>query len=401
MVAKKNTLINFLKPTEINEELLLDQKNILEILFLWIITNSEKLVKKYLKIDRIRDYNLFKNFLLDSFIVFLFLLIICSFLILLPYGIIEYENVLTNIWEIVFLLIFGSISWTGLVYIIQQYRELIQNNFLDVIQEAHPVYVNILKQFFNGTVLKWKRGFIWRFHYRTVFLSLIITIVTIFIFRLQIPNLINIILMKNSIEAYLLFFSTVFTTSFLAFFTFILFYNLFTIFFIFFLLFFIFNNLPLGLNPYIEMAGTEKYGKFIVNSLYLISFTIGVIPLVVIIQQINFNTILIQQLSSQTIGNITHYIGQITIETISDISLNSVSTYSDFIIIFIFFLGFALCLIGILHKRIKEHKNEEKERIKNILKDIDFYEIDNPNISNQNQYLLFLYEKVLSSHEWP
>ena len=92
MVAKKNTLINFLKPTEINEELLLDQKNILEILFLWIITNSEKLVKKYLKIDRIRDYNLFKNFLLDSFIVFLFLLIICSFLILLPYGIIEYEN---------------------------------------------------------------------------------------------------------------------------------------------------------------------------------------------------------------------------------------------------------------------------------------------------------------------
>ena len=168
-----------------------------------------------------------------------------------------------------------------------------------------------------------------------------------------------------------------------------------------FLLFFIFNNLPLGLNPYIEMAGTEKYGKFIVNSLYLISFTIGVIPLVVIIQQINFNTILIQQLSSQKLGNITHYIGQITIETISDISLNSVSTYSDFIIIFIFFLGFALCLIGILHKRIKEHKNEEKERIKNILKDIDFYEIDNPNISNQNQYLLFLYEKVLSSHEWP
>lgn len=150
------------------------------------------------------------------------------------------------------------------------------------------------------------------------------------------------------------------------------------------------------------MGGTEKYGKFIVYSLLLVSFTIGAIPLFTVIEQINFHIIIpIEHLSNQTIGNVTQFIGQITIRTISEISVDKFTKYFYFIFTFIFFLGFAFALIGILHIRIKKRKNEELNRIETIIKNINFDEVDNSLLSIQKQYFLILHEKILSLTEWP
>jgi hypothetical protein len=346
------------------------------------------------------------NFLRDLFFISVFLEVVTQIILLLPF-LFAPEDPSVGIFSIQIFVItlFCSITWTGFVYLVDNFRDLIRTKIIPVLDKNEYLpesgIYDFIRQFFNGTNLKWRSGLGFRFHYRFVIFLLILIPFCIFISKLFVQAFFAIFQNPSTIT-FLTFVLLIFMFILMAFFMLIITYILLTIIVIFFYLFTIVLGLEIEINPLIDMSGTQKYGEIIVRSLFLVSFGLASLPLFLVLSRIrSMPTIQLAQFSNQTIGNITMIIKNSVGNSVNEASLNGISQYYNIFLLFFFFVISAIIIIFLIHFRIKQRKNDELQRIENRLQDIDFYQTGDQIILERNQYLLFLHEKISSSYEWP
>lgn len=170
---------------------------------------------------------------------------------------------------------------------------------------------------------------------------------------------------------------------------------------ILFFLVYITFDLPIEINPFIEMGGTEKYGKLIVHCMYIFAFALGIFPIIQLIPKINVTTTQLPQLEGLTLGNVTIFFKTTIFDPIYQMPIGTFSNYYNVITTFILYTFIAVILILLLHNRIKDQKTKDLNRLEGMILYIDFFNTDGPVNRERNQYLLYLYEKISNLHEWP
>jgi len=150
------------------------------------------------------------------------------------------------------------------------------------------------------------------------------------------------------------------------------------------------------------MGGTKEYGNIIIKSIYLASFSIASIPLLLAISKLGaMGEIEIVQLTSQTFGNLTSELRYSLVNSIGETSINNLLTYSSYLIVLFSFIILSIMITVLLHDRIKQRKMELIQRIESQITSVDFIQTDNQNDRDRRQYLLDIYEKTIRSSEWP
>jgi len=182
----------------------------------------------------------------------------------------------------------------------------------------------------------------------------------------------------------------------------IIWYVLFSVALILSFLFGVSLDIPIEINPLLEMGGTKEYGNIIIKSIYLASFSIASIPLLLAISKLGaMGEIEIVQLTSQTFGNLTSELRYSLVNSIGETSINNLLTYSSYLIVLFSFIILSIMITVLLHDRIKQRKMELIQRIESQITSVDFIQTDNQNDRDRRQYLLDIYEKTIRSSEWP
>lgn len=400
---KNSRKFSFL-PTAKDEKFSLDGKNCLELAFLFIVDGARK--KLQIQIDRNQDL-LFDKFITDILIIYFILVMVVSFLLIpasfTPTGALTNKND-NFVMQIYVILLFVSILWGGYVYVTQQFRILIKTKILPVIIQSNRTnagFYTFLPRIFCGTYYEWSSGFGFRIFFRTIITSLLIISVIAATYLRVFTELIIAIVFTQNFQALLSFLILISNLLIISFIMFILFYALFTVIGIFTYLFLAIRDLPLDINPFIDLGGTEKYGKLILNCLYYVSFAIGVLPFLMLISKFDIKNIHITPDSFQTLGNITSSIRSAVINSLKGVPLTALSENFVFFEMFGFFVLAAIIIIISLHYRIKQRKMEELHRLESMIKNKKLYAPQTANIMERNQYLLSLYDKAKNLDEWP
>jgi len=403
-----NGVLQYLKsliPQRKEEEILLDTHNIIETLFLLVLGLFRKIAR--FKLERKGDSTV-GIFLIDLGVIFSFLglvpLMLCNALTLIfP------EDPARNFYflEIFVISFFISISWTGFVYLNHNFRNLIGAKILsiqiDYERSSDQRYHTFIRQYFNGTCLKWKSGREFRVHLRSATYLLFIIIFGLKIFCEPFLQFLLHVFTNYSIElAVILLILYIFTFILCSLFFLIIWYVLFSVALILSFLFGVSLDIPIEINPLLEMGGTKEYGNIIIKSIYLASFSIASIPLLLAISKLGaMGEIEIVQLTSQTFGNLTSELRYSLVNSIGETSINNLLTYSSYLIVLFSFIILSIMITVLLHDRIKQRKMELIQRIESQITSVDFIQTDNQNDRDRRQYLLDIYEKTIRSSEWP
>jgi len=381
-----------------------DYQNLLCLLF-FLITNSFKgVIRKFFHHENSESYEGKKvNFIPDCLIIFFSLCIVSSLFLFLPMFATPADPLKTILFlEFFFIVFFSSIAWTGYVYLIQEYRSLIRKKILVTIEKPTTPdnYRLFLQHFINGTYIEICSGF----GYRVYLISILafFTILSLVISQSSyVISALHALIFNFSLTTIISFFMMFFTLTLLFFVSFIIFSIEYTSIAILFFLAYTTQELQLEINVLIDMGDTEKYGKFIVNCMYLFAFSLGIFPLIQLIPKMQAMTFQIPQFDNLTFGNVTIILKTTVYDPISKIPISSFSNYNIVILTFILYSGIAVAIMVFLHIQIKEEKEKELDRLEGMIKHIDFFNSEGPANRERNQYLLYLYERVSNLHEWP
>jgi hypothetical protein len=365
-------------------ELFLEGRNCLEIFFFIIVDSIRTIFNS--KIDR-RKEGFFDNFIIDTSIIFFIFLIPITLFISFQTSSPEFNQLFQYFVFIMFL----AVLWTGYIYINEQFRRLIYAKFLPILNRfnlRNKIYFRLLDPFFNG-ILIMENGT--RFYLRSVFIIGFTTLISTIIAIMALPSISNFqqffLICYNLFLVTLLFIVTG--------------YVIVTIFGILLYLALAVRRLPIHINPLLDRAGTEIFGNFTINCLYLTSIAIGFFPFLYIYRDFSSNFPKLTEISHQPFGNLTNTTRDVIIHSVNNASINSIWSYLVYFIIFFIFIFLALIIIVSLHYRIKKRKLEELRRIENLLLAIDVSQLDEDTITEKKKNLLFIYEKILSLHDWP
>ncbi len=399
----KNRFQLFLPSTEL-EEISLETRTVLEAIFFKIIDGSIKFFAN-VKIERGKK-SVAIDFFLDLVYISLILEMVTQTILLLP-SLVAPDDPYVGVFSIqlVVITLFCSISWTGYVYLNDDFRKFVKAKIIPVLDKygftSETNLYGLFRQFFNGTNLKWHSGFSLRFHWRTVFYLAILLLFCITSSKIF-GQLFSVFFQTPTVITFLSLVLGIFTFIIMALFVLIFTFTLLTIIAIMFCLFVSVTGLNIELNPLIEMSGTQKYGEIIVKSLFLLSFVFASFPALLILTKIKtIPTIEFSRYSNLTIGNISTFINDKIAKPFNETPINILSEYYSLFLLFFFFVIAAIVIILILHYRIKQRKLEELQRIENQLSGIDFLQMLDSTMFERNQYLLSLHEKISNSSEWP
>jgi hypothetical protein len=400
----KNFSIKSHLPKIKKENLTWIHQNFLVFLFFLIVNTFKKNIRKIFRREISENSECKKvNFIPDCLIIFISLIIVCSLFLCLPILVTPDDPLKTILLlEFFCIVFFSSIAWTGYVFLIQEFQDLIREKILVTIEKPTTPenYRRFLQHFFNGVFIEFPSGFGFRFYLITILAFLTILNFTISQSSFAITS-VHALIFQFSLTTIILFFMMVFTIALMLFVTFIIFSIEFTSIAILFFLFYTAQDLQLDINVLIEMGGTEKYGRFIVNCMYLFAFALGIFPLIQLIPKMQAVTFQIPQLDNLTFGNVTVFLKTTIYDPFSQMPISSFSNYHIVILTFILYTGIAVAIMFFLHVQIKEEKVKELDRLEGMIKYIDFFNTDGPANRERNQYLLYLYERVSNLHEWP
>lgn len=399
----KNRFQSLLPSTEL-EEISLETRTVLETIFFKIIDGSIKFFAN-VKIERGKK-SVAIDFFLDLIYISLILEMVTQTILLLP-SLVASGDPYVGVFSIqlVVITLFCAISWTGYVYLNDDFRKFVKAKIIPVLEKyGYTIDTNfygLFRQFFNGVNLKWQSGFSLRFHWRTVFYLAILLLFCLTSSRI-IGQLFSVFFQTPTVITFLSLVLGIFSFIIVALFVLIFTFTLLTIIAIFFCLFVSVTGLNIELNPLIEMSGTQKYGEIIVKSLFLLSFVFASFPALLILTKIKtVPTIEFSQFSNLTFGNISTIINDKVVKTVNEAPINTLSEYYSIFLLFFFFVVAAIVIIFILHYRIKQRKLEELQNIENQLSKIDFLQISDPTMAERHQYFLSLHERISNSYEWP
>lgn len=385
------------KKTDSNNAELLEGKNFLELLFFGVVDTIRKLFHS--KIDRTTD-GYFDKFLTDcGIVVILFIIPFLISIFIQPispkFNLDAHYNAFVQGFIII---LFLALFWTGYVYINQQFKVLILTKILPTLkrnQLEKTAFYEVLSPFFNGGIYLERTKA--TFYYRSIGIFSLALLVSVAFYIFQVPFTVSL----DSIA------STLLTIIIVSFFLIVWTYLLISILAIFFYLCLAFRYLPIEINPLIERGGTEPFGNFTMNGLYLSSIATGFMPILWILIQLNSNWPTISESLHQPFGNITSSVKNITETALNNATIDKIinslviSNLFLYIIGFIVFFSLAVFILVTLHYRIKQTKTEELKRIENLLAQINFSQFDEDINYRKKKNLLYIYDRINNLQEWP
>jgi len=410
----QNSISNNLKkiiPRIENESISWDKQTIIEVLFFSItdwIKQKLRLLTKLMDnefpplISQFPALEILTNF----FIILIVIALISLSFIALPiyYTPISFFSApyssLTNtvIMEFIFIFCSCSITWTGYVYLLQEYRNLVRSKVYPMFEKStNPIINKKLQQIVSGSLIKWESGFNLR-----VFPF---TICSLFFTLLYISPIINTI--WNEGQTILFANNTLFYV-FLAGLVYILVNGL-----VFFLIFMILSIIVLGIfifltlinlgidpvfeiSPLIEMGGTEIFGDVLLHTLYIIAFVIAIFPIISIMPLLEEKISQLPQTEIQSIENITT-ISSNFFNSIKETQFSVITQFSAFLDIFIIFLFLSVLIIVIIHFQIKRRKRNELTKLNTEIAQLS------TDLKNNKKlvHLCFLRDQISKLYEWP
>lgn len=391
------------RPSVKHEEFSLDGKNFLEISFFAIVDTVRE--KMELPINRNEDV-FFDKFVFDIIILSFFLIFFICFFYFIPLSFMQNSsyNSENSIVQVIVLLVFCAILWGGYVYINQEFRRLVREKILPPFIKNHLINIGLytlLPRIFCGTYYEWESGIGFRMFDRTLLSGIFIGFMGIVVFGRQILGLLVSTIFYLNFQALEALSILLFNFFIIGLILFVFLYAILTVLGIFIYLFLVVRFLPLDIDLLIDLGGTGKFGKIIINCLYLVSFAMGMIPLFLLFSKFEKIKILIPQESFSTIGNFTESMRSTAITSIKDLPVSTFSENFAIFEVFFLFIGAAIVIILSLHYQIKERKNTELVKLENMIKTIDILPNEDKEKCEHNLYLLTLYEKVLNLYEWP
>lgn len=404
--------IKSLIPSYKKEDIGWDKQNFLEWLFFLIIDHIFINVNKILKISPIsysRDQDSLLTRLVNTIIIFLFLFVISFIFLVFPLLTANNDpSTIKFIFQVVLIILFGSISWAGFVYLSWDFRDLVRSKIQPENLQYDPPLLEpfFLRQYFNGICIEWPSGKTIQFYLRDLASFVMVIFVLIYTMNQFLANSLNDIISHLGIFSFLQLLVILIPFLLVLFIVFVITSTIITVIIIFTFLLSAALMLSLDINPYLEMGGTQKYGDLIINTLYKIAFAIGILPLLAIFSEIDFNKILnlpqgFQGIQNQTMANLTVMTKEAINHSFDAVSIGTFSKYGVFLQLFFILALLAIITIVIIHFRINRRKKEELNRLEGMISYINFPEPENYVNQNRNQYLLSLYREVQNLREWP
>ena len=376
----------------------LDAKSLPEKLFYKVVDKVRSIFNS--ELDREKDLY-FDQFVVDTIIFFCFFYALCYFFYILPMEYFSNDPSKNIVWSQMFVLILlCSLLWADYVYIIQSFKNLTREKFIPVIDRNPQTifnYQRFFRQFFEGFRIEWNSGLGLNIYIRSLFLDLCLVIGTYYVARTQLMGLISGVLILHSPEALLSLYLSGIILSIVAIVVYLVFLTLLTIPVIFIYLLIAIRFLPLEINIFHDMGGTEKFGKIIIHCIYLVSLALGMIPIISLIGKLDFSSVQIP-IPKGNVGNATILLKTEMAKSVNAIPIDSFSKYFVYMEWFFIFIMLALLVILALHYHIKRKKEAELIHLEQLLSNID---LTRPENMETHLYYMSLYEKVSSSSEWP
>jgi hypothetical protein len=301
-------------------------------------------------------------------------------------------------FDILTLLLFCSIVWVGFVYSLQEFKELIRIKILPRLEKNNSVIsINILDFYLNKIKIEIKG-----YSFHLFFFSIILNVFFVGIYLIIAAAIIQ-VLPLNTI------WPNIFSITLVVFLFYIVFYILIaSLISLIVLLLFLVKCHP-DINPYIEMGGFEKYGKFVINSLSLIIVALAAIPLLQLVvqniskftpekidQSINFT-----KFSNLSIQNFTSSIQGLITVNIGEIPISSFVNYWVYALIFLIFFALSLSILISIYVCIKKRKDDELTKLEDAIEEINFEYLYDRQSWERKIYFLYLIERVSNLQEWP
>ncbi len=407
MLDRVNSFFNSRIPVIKLEETSWYHQNILELLFFGIIDNFRKKIHS----ERTRESESSFDKVYNVLIIFLILFVISSPFLVLNLVFLQNDilNLSNNLLQLGVILFFGSISWTLLIYLSLEFKNLIQAKIFYLTQNrtlASDFLNFMIKRFFGGFYFEWPSNRGIRIYLRSAFF-LVPTIggIVILYGNLYIASISAAIFNFNILEA-ALFLVKAMPYFMISFIVFTLFFIGTTSFLIFLILLLAVLKLPLEIKPFVEMGDTKQFGELLVRWLYLTGFVFGIYPLLSFMNYVDLNNLPFSQISylinkNQTLGNLTQIVKVNVDKSITEIPISGIMNNIGLIVFILIFILLAFIIVFALHYRIKHKKNAELKRLELNMSNFNFSQIDNSAQINRYQFYLSQYEAVLALYEWP
>jgi len=405
-------VINFLKtlaPHVKNEDISWDKQNILESSFFYLTKSVRNGIKKHIlargeiEINPL-ILNPFFDKLVNVVIIFFILFIITLTVLAVPIILTPNSSDKTVVLiDLFFIVISGSITWAGYVYLFQEFRKFIKIKAFPILRKTESFDFKRIwvQHFINGTYLEWPSGFGFRF-FGISFVSFLIFLSFVYAdINIASTTFAAILHSNNNIHFIILSIGVLLLSSFLMLLIALIIYSIsFIVMGIYATIQIFVLDPSLEINPLIDMGGTEIFGKLIMHSLFLVTFAISIYPLIGIMPQLNTKITQISQVHIQIFGDITSSFTMVY-NSINEIPFSILLTYKSTIDLFICYVIFAIILLVIIHGRIKQRKNEELNRLEKKISNIDLSQSANAVNGDRTQYLLCLYDRISNLSEWP
>ena len=312
-----------------NEGFALETKCIPEKIFYNVVDTIRSIFDS--KIDREKDL-FFDQFFVDTIIFFSFFFLLCYVIYVLPMIYLSNDPTKNLILGQVFVItLLDSIVWAGYVYIIQSFKNLTREKFLPAVDKIPQTlfnYPKFFRQFFEGLRIEWNTGFGFNIYLRSTLVGILL-LITIFIFmKNPMSELIPAVFISHSLDAIIPLYLSIIVICVVTIPVFIVFLTIFTIPIIFFYLLVAARFLPLEINAFHDMGGTEQFGKIIINCIYLGSFALGMIPFFPLIGKLDLGSFHIP-IPEGSLGNVTTLIKGEMVSSVNAIPINSLSNYNS------------------------------------------------------------------------
>lgn len=397
MFARKNHHIRSLIPSFKSGEkgFSLEERCIPEKIFYGIVDR----VRSYFSSEIDREKHLFfDQFYIDVIIFFWVFYLVYDILYYFPLMIFSKDPSNVLIDRQLFLLTFLiSLLWGGFVYTIQFFKNLTREKIMPFAENDPRIdFARIFRQFFRGFQFEWDSGLKLNVYMRSTLVGLFTIGFIVYTMKDSLTGFLSGIIVSHSLDALISLYLSLFVFSLGAFIIFFVFLTLLSVLVIFFYLLFVVVLAPLEINSLQDMGGTGRFGKFIINCLYLTSVAIGMILVIPFITNPNSSASFLRP--EDTLGDAVTFVKDEAVKSINAMPVSSLAKYTGLIEVFVVLTALALVVILALHYRIKRSKEEKLAQLEYIIADID---PTSPENKENNLYYLTLYENVRSTSEWP
>lgn len=398
MTDRSKHIIRSIIPHLEKEDLSLDAQSIPErIFYKFVDYNREECGTVP---DRVNEL-FFDRFIIDAVKFSLILLSFYWIFYYLPlYYLTDEPNKNAVFWQLTFFVFLISVLWGGYVCTIQQFKNLTRNKFLPAF-EKYPgefaIYRRLFRQLFSGFILKWRSGLRINLYLRSSLIGLFVLSWIIVFMNGSVLSRIFELFSSFDLKSLLGFYLSTFVISLGILEIFFIFLILGTVFILFIYLLLTIRSLPLEMNSLREQGGTQEFGGFILNCIYLVSLSLGSVLIIPMVGKLDPAS-LHMQIPEKTIGETFSGFHDAVSQSVAAVPISNLSHFSIYIEIFLIFLCLAIIVILMLHYEIKRKKEATLKTLEHIMSKIDFTK---PDDKEDKQYYLSLYEKISLSGEWP